>query len=62
MALQRLIRQFKGPELTVDIIINNGDGTKTTTTTIRAKAGNPTILFDFPGMEGGGVPGVASLK
>mmetsp|Transcript_31756 Transcript_31756/g.66798 ORF Transcript_31756/g.66798 Transcript_31756/m.66798 type:complete len:91 (+) Transcript_31756:36-308(+) len=42
---------------TVDMI--NGDET---TTIIRAKAVNPTILFQFPGMKVGGVPGVANLK
>lgn len=50
-----VIRQFKGPELRVDIVAEGKD-----TTTIRAKAGNPTIVFDFPGT--GPVPGVANLK
>lgn len=52
-----VIRQSKGPALTVDLIEKGGDKV----TTFGAKAGNPTIAFDFPG-GAGPVAGVANLK
>lgn len=53
-----VIRQFKGPELTVDIIKNDE-----IIGMIKAKAGNPTIEFDFPADVGGTMSsGVFSMK
>jgi len=49
------IRQVKGVDLTVDLYNN-----EKVAATFGAKAGNPAILFDFPGKAG--VPGVFNMK
>jgi len=50
----RVIRKEKGSQLTVDLI----NGSKTVT--VSAKAGSPTVLFDFPGKPND--PGTIDLK